>query len=162
MPRSSTTCRPKRLLARRGSVAGRRVPRALDALDVHSIDGLDALRRRALLAGTAARSRHRGGVRLPARPAPGRRLRHRARAERLPYLAMAGWLESVAGDRADEVAEGIGEHYASALESRPALASEDLPARATLSAAAAEGMSAPPRRPCGWPPTTQLRGCFAA
>jgi class 3 adenylate cyclase/tetratricopeptide (TPR) repeat protein len=129
-----------RQLARRGSVAGRRVPTgALDALDVHSIDGLDALRRRALLAGpmhdpvTGEAYAYRHALLRDAGYAS------LARAERARlHLAMAGWLESVAGDRADEVAEGIGEHYASALESRPALASEDLPARSTLSAAAAE------------------------
>jgi tetratricopeptide (TPR) repeat protein len=44
----------------------------------------------------------------------------------------------VAGDRADVVAEGVAEHYASALDSRPALASESLPARSTLAAAAAD------------------------
>jgi hypothetical protein len=128
-----------RLLARRGSVAGRRVPTAaLDALDVHSTDGLDALRRRALLTG-------------PLRdPVTGEAYAYRhallrdagyaslAKAERARlHVAMAGWLESVAGDRADIVAEGVAEHYASALDSRPALASDDLPPRSTLAAAAA-------------------------
>jgi class 3 adenylate cyclase/tetratricopeptide (TPR) repeat protein len=128
-----------RLLARRGSVAGRRVPTAaLDALDVHSTDGLDVLRRRSLLAG-------------PLRdPVTGEAYAYRhallrdagyaslARAERARlHVAMAGWLEAIAGDRADVVAEGVAEHYASALDSRPALASESLPARSTLAAAAA-------------------------
>ena len=128
-----------RLLARRGSVAGRRVPTAaLDALDVHSSEGLHALRRRALLAGplhdpvTGEAYAYRHALLRDAGYASLARV-ERARL----HLAMAGWLESVAGDRADEVAEGIGEHYAAALESRPALASADLPARATLSAAAA-------------------------
>ncbi len=128
-----------RLLARRGSVAGRRVPTgALDALDVHTTDGLDVLRRRALLAGPVRE------------PITGDAFAYRhallrdagyaslARAERARlHVAMARWLESVAGERADVVAEAIAEHYASALESRPALASDDLPSRANLASAAA-------------------------
>ncbi len=129
-----------RLLARRGSVAGRRVPTAaLGALDVPSMDGLDALRRRALLAGPLSD------------PVTGEAYAYRhallrdagyaslARGERARlHVAMAGWLASVAGDRADVVAEGVAEHYASALDSRPALATDDLPSRSTLAAAAAE------------------------
>ena len=128
-----------RLLARRGSVAGRRVPTAaLDALDVHTTDGLDALRRRALLAGPMSD------------PVTGEAYAYRhallrdagyaslARAERARlHLAMAVWLEAIAGDRGDIVAEGVAEHYAAALESRPALAAEDLPPRAALAIAAA-------------------------
>jgi class 3 adenylate cyclase len=129
-----------RLLARRGSVAGRRVPTAaLGALEVPSTDGLDALRRRALLAGPLSD------------PVTGEAYAYRhallrdagyaslARGERARlHVAMAGWLEAIAGDRADVVAEGVAEHYGSALESRPALAVEDLPSRSTLAAAAAQ------------------------
>ncbi|MDQ2673568.1 MAG: hypothetical protein M3Y40_02835, partial [Chloroflexota bacterium] len=61
-----------------------------------------------------------------------------ARAERARlHVAMARWLESVAGDRADVVAEAVAEHYAAALDSRPALASDDLPPRSALASSAA-------------------------
>ncbi|HEX7224814.1 MAG TPA: adenylate/guanylate cyclase domain-containing protein [Candidatus Limnocylindria bacterium] len=128
-----------RLLARRGSVAGRRVPtNALDALDVRSTDGLDILRRRDLLTGplrdtvTGEAYAYRHALLRDAGYAS------LARAERARlHVAMAGWLESIAGARADTVAEGVAEHYASALDSRPALASDDLPSRSTLASAAA-------------------------
>ncbi len=48
------------------------------------------------------------------------------------------WLASIAGDRAGIVAEAVAEHYASALDSLPALAARDLPERATLAASGAE------------------------
>ena len=50
---------------------------------------------------------------------------------------MAGWLASVAGERADAVAEGVAEHYAQALDSLPSIASEELPSRGSLGAEAA-------------------------
>ena len=127
-----------RLLARRGSVAGRRVPMAaLDALDARTTAGLDGLRRRALLSGPIQ----------DAVTGEGYAYRHAllrdagyaslARAERARlHVAMAGWLESVAAERADVVAEGVAEHYAAALESRPALATDDLPSRSSLAATA--------------------------
>ena len=125
-----------RLLARRGSVAGRRVPTgALDALEARSTDGLDGLRRRALLTGpmqdpvTGESYAYRHALLRDAGYAS------LARAERSRlHLAMAGWLAAVAGDRADAVAEGVAEHYAEALDSRPAIASDDLPSRASLAA----------------------------
>ncbi len=129
-----------RLLARRGSVAGRRIPTAaLGALEVGSTDGLAALRRRALLSGpmrdavTGEAHAYRHALLRDAGYAS------LARAERSRlHVAMAGWLTSVAGAGADVVAEAIAEHYASALHSRPTLASDDLPSRAILAAAAAE------------------------
>ena len=127
-----------RLLARRGSVAGRRVPTAaLDALEIRNTDGLDGLRRRALLAGpmqdavTGEAYAYRHALLRDAGYAS------LARAERARlHVAMAGWLESVAAERADVVAEGVAEHYAAALESRPALAADDLPPRSVLAATA--------------------------
>jgi tetratricopeptide (TPR) repeat protein len=53
------------------------------------------------------------------------------------HVAMAAWLEQVAGDRADVVAEAIAEHHAQALDSLSALAGGGLPDRATLSRSAA-------------------------
>jgi hypothetical protein len=127
-----------RLLARRGSVAGRRVPTAaLDALDVGTTAGLDGLRRRALLTGpmqdavTGEAYAYRHALLRDAGYAS------LARAERARlHVAMAGWLESVAAERADVVAEGVAEHYAAALDSRPALATDDLPSRSALAASA--------------------------
>lgn len=128
-----------RLVARRGSVAGRRVPvDALDALHARSDEGLLRLRRRALLAGPVhdpvigeayayrhALLRDAGYASL-------------ARAERAGlHVAMAGWLVAVAGERADVVAEAVAEHYALALESRPALATGGLPAPDELATQAA-------------------------
>ncbi len=128
-----------RRLARRGSVAGRRVPiAALDALEAGTDDGLQILLRRALLAGPVhdpisgeayayrhALLRDAGYASL-------------ARAERARlHVAMAAWLEGVAGERGDVVAEGVAEHFALALESLPALAPTGLPSRETLAERAA-------------------------
>ena len=129
-----------RLVARRGAVSGRRVPlSALGALELgEQRAGLDVLRRRALLGdalddpiiGESYAYRH-----ALLRDAGYASL---ARAERARlHLAMARWLEGVAGDRADAVAEAIAEHYALALESMPSLAAPELPERATLAADAA-------------------------
>jgi tetratricopeptide (TPR) repeat protein len=125
-----------RMVARRGSVAGRRVPTgALGALEADSTDGLDGLHRRALLAGplhdpvTGESYAFRHALLRDAGYAS------LARAERARlHVAMARWLAGVAGARADVVAEGVAEHYAEALASRPAIASDDLPSRALLAA----------------------------
>jgi class 3 adenylate cyclase len=129
-----------RLVARRGAVAGRRLPvAALPALDLgEQRDGLGALTRRAFLAGPMKD------------PIIGESYAYRhallrdaayaslARAERARlHLAMAAWLTATAGDRADAVAEAIAEHHANALDSLPALPSADLPERVSLAAQAA-------------------------
>ena len=129
-----------RQVARRGSVAGRRVPLGAFAslqLDDRR-DGLDALRRRAFMAGplddpvTGDAYAYRHALLRDAGYAS------LARAERARlHVAMARWLAETAGDRADVVAEGVAEHYAGALDSLPSLAGGDLPARATLMADAA-------------------------
>jgi tetratricopeptide (TPR) repeat protein len=123
-----------RTVARRGAVAGRRVPTgAFAALDIPDGAGLAALRRRALLTGP---------MRDPI-TGEGWAYRHAllrdagyaslARAERARlHLAMARWLASVAGSSADAVAEAVAEHLASALDSLPGLVTGELPARAAL------------------------------
>jgi len=129
-----------RLVARRGAVSGRRVP--LSAFRALELDdqghGLDVLRRRALLAeslddpitGPSYAYRH-----ALLRDAGYASL---ARAERARlHVAVARWLEGVAGERANAVAEAIGEHYSLALESLPALAGPELPNAAELAADAA-------------------------
>jgi hypothetical protein len=128
-----------RLVARRGSVAGRRIPvAALDALEAGTRDGLDGLLRRALLSGpvhdaiTGRAYAYRHALLRDAGYAS------LARVERSRlHLAMAHWLAATAGDRADSVAEGVAEHYALALDSLPALAPPELPAREQLAADAA-------------------------
>jgi class 3 adenylate cyclase len=131
-----------RLVARRGSVAGRRVPLAAFApleLEGHGgREGLDALRRRAFMVGplddpiTGDAYGYRHALLRDAGYAS------LARAERARlHVALARWLESVAGERADVVAEAIAEHLGSALESLPALFTEDLPDRGQLAADAA-------------------------
>ena len=129
-----------RLVARRGAVAGRRLPTAaLPALDLPDAeDGLNALRRRAFLTGpvedpvTGEGYAYRHALLRDAGYAS------LARAERARlHVAMAVWLTATAGERADVVAEAIAEHHASALESMPALASGDLPDREQLAATAA-------------------------
>ncbi|MGH2418314.1 MAG: hypothetical protein ACRDFY_08280, partial [Candidatus Limnocylindria bacterium] len=86
-------------------------------------EGLDALRRRAFLAGpvddpvTGDAYAYRHALLRDAGYAS------LARAERARlHVAMARWLESVAADRADVVAEAIAEHLGTALDSLPALA----------------------------------------
>lgn len=114
-----------RQVARRGSVAGRRLPeRALEALDLrHGAEGLETLRRRALL----------GGPYIDPLSGPSYVYRHAllrdaayaslARAERARlHVRLARWLEELAGARVTEVAEPIANHYASAIDSAPALA----------------------------------------
>jgi hypothetical protein len=129
-----------RLVARRGSVAGRRVPvDAFDSLDLgqHRL-GLDALRRRAFLAGpvedpiTGDTYAYRHALLRDAGYAS------LARAERARlHVAMARWLEQTAGDSADVVAEAVAEHHASALDSLSALGGSDVPDRTTLMRSAA-------------------------
>ncbi len=129
-----------RQVARRGAVAGRRVPlAALPVLELDgSDDGLDALRRRDFLAGpvhdevTGEAYAYRHALLRDAGYAS------LARVERgRLHVAMAAWLEAVAGERADVVAEAIAEHHALALSSLSALAGGGLPDRATLSRSAA-------------------------
>ncbi|HET7686492.1 MAG TPA: adenylate/guanylate cyclase domain-containing protein, partial [Candidatus Limnocylindria bacterium] len=129
-----------RLVARRGAVAGRRLPvAALPALDLaDGRAGLEALRRRAFfgarfddpLTGEAYAYRH-----ALLRDAGYASL---ARAERARlHVAMGRWLAEAAGAAADLVAEGVGEHYALALDALPTLAAPGLPDRATLTREAA-------------------------
>ncbi len=116
-----------RQVARRASVAGRRFPvGALDPLGVpDSGEAVETLVRRALL----------GSVPPDPLLGPAYAYRHAllrdasyaslARAERSRLHArLARWLGEAAGARHDEVAELIATHYASALESAPALAKE--------------------------------------
>lgn len=129
-----------RLVARRASVAGRRFPTAaLTPLELDGRgEGLETLRRRSFVAGPQpdplagdvyayrhALLRDAGYASL-------------ARAERARlHAALARWLEGVAGDRSETVAQPIAEHYAAAAEAVPALAAGDLD-RPSLSAAAAK------------------------
>lgn len=129
-----------RLVARRGAVSGRRVP--LSAFPALELDdqrhGLDVLRRRALLTEsfddpiTGASYAYRHALLRDAGYAS------LARVERTRlHVSVARWLEDVAGERVNAVAEAIGEHYSLALESLPALAGPDLPTAATLASDAA-------------------------
>lgn len=129
-----------RLVARRGAVSGRQVPlSAFGALELGDQSaGLDVLRRRALLADplddpiTGESYAYRHALLRDAGYAS------LARAERARlHVAMARWLEGIAGDRADAVAEAIAEHYALALECLPALPGPELPSLAALAAHAA-------------------------
>ncbi len=129
-----------RMVARRGAVAGRRIPRgAFDPLDLAGLDGgLEALRRRAFVEGplddpiTGDEYAYRHALLRDAGYAS------LARAERARlHVAMAEWLAATAGDRADVVAEGVAEHHAAALDALPALSAAGLPDRATLAADAA-------------------------
>jgi class 3 adenylate cyclase len=114
----------ERLTVRHGSVAGRRVP--ADALPVLGVDApgrsLASLRGRGLLSG-------------PEHDALGNTFTYRhallrdaayaslARGDRARlHLRLARWLEDVAGPDAGDVSGAIGDHYATALESAPALA----------------------------------------
>ena len=128
-----------RAVARRGSVAGRRIPvDALESLGIEGRDGLDRLARRAFVRGpltdpvTGDAFAYRHALLRDAGYAS------LARAERARlHVAMAGWLEGVAGDRVGVVAEAVAEHYASALESLPALAVAEMPDRLALTQTAA-------------------------
>ncbi len=131
-----------RSAARRAAVAGRRFPvAALAALDVPSVEAsLATLERRALI----------GGLDVDPITGPGYAYRHAllrdagyaslSRAERARlHVRLARWLERTAGERRLELAEQIGDHFAAALESTPALATEvseglDRPTAAALAA----------------------------
>ena len=118
-----------RQVARRGAVVGRRIPvAALGTLDIMGREGLDALHRRAFVSGpiddaiTGEGYAYRHALLRDAGYAS------LARAERTRlHVAMAGWLASVAGGRADVVAEAVAEHYAAALASLPRLGAAGLP-----------------------------------
>ena len=118
----------------RGGGRTARAARRLSSLELDGRGGgLDALRRRAFVAGpfddpiTGEGYAYRHALLRDAGYAS------LARAERARlHVAMARWLAETAGDRADIVAEAVAEHHASALESLPALAGGDLPDRATL------------------------------
>src|SRR4051812_10138604 len=114
-----------RAVIRRGAVAGRRFPvAALEPLGVPApADALETLRRRAILngplpgdlAGEAYAFRH-----ALLRDAGYASL---GRAERADlHVALARWLEAIAGDRVAEASAEIGRHYAEAHAAAPALA----------------------------------------
>jgi len=118
-----------RRVARRGAVAGRRVPVAAFApLELAGREGLEALRRRAFLEGpvedaiTGEEWAYRHALLRDAGYAS------LARTERARlHFAMARWLAATAGDRADDVAQAVAEHHAMALEALPALRMVDAP-----------------------------------
>ena len=116
-----------RQAARRGSVAGRRFPvAALESLGVpDGRAGVETLQRRDLVSGPQRDAI--GGDTFAYRHALLRDAGYAslARAERaLLHVRLAGWLERAAGGRAAEVAGIVGGHYADALDSLPALATE--------------------------------------
>jgi class 3 adenylate cyclase/tetratricopeptide (TPR) repeat protein len=128
-----------RLVARRGAVAGRRLPvGAMASLELgEQRDGLEALRRRAFVTGPVEDPITGDGYAYRHALLRDAGYASLARAERARlHVAMAGWLTAVAGERADVVAEAIAEHYANAVDSLPALA-PDLPERDTLATQAA-------------------------
>jgi hypothetical protein len=114
-------------VARRASVAGRRFPE--DALGVLGADapatGVAGLLARALVSGPIPDTL----------TGPGYAYRHAllrdagysslARADRARlHVRLAVWLESIAGDGREEIADQIGGHYEAALAAAPALALE--------------------------------------
>ena len=118
---------PARLAARRGSVCGRRVP--IDVLPTLGIDeasdAVATLGRRGIVGGPYP-SPIVGGE-LSFRHALLRDAGYASlgRAERADlHVRSARWLEMVAGDRADELAAAIGDHYAQAVQAAPALATQ--------------------------------------
>jgi class 3 adenylate cyclase/tetratricopeptide (TPR) repeat protein len=124
-----------RLVARRGAVAGRRVPlgafASLELADSHA--GLDILSRRAFLSGPIADPITGDGYAYRHALLRDAGYASLARAERARlHVAMARWLTQTAGERADIVAEAVAEHHASALDSLSTLTGRDLPDRATL------------------------------
>ncbi len=155
-----------RQVARRGAVAGRRVP--LAAFASLELDG----RGTASMPCAAARSwPARSMTRSPARATPTAThcLRDAgyaslARAERARlHVAMARWLAETAGDRADVVAEAVAEHHASALDSLP-VTRRRRPSRPRDADGARppRGTSARPRRHCDSPPSRPRSGSSAA
>jgi class 3 adenylate cyclase len=134
---------PIRDVARRASVAGRRFPAdALAALGVEAPDiGVEGLLARALVSGPIA-----DAVTGPAFAYRHALLRDagysslgRADRARL-HVRLARWLESIAADGRDAIADRIGGHYEAALATAPALAMElddGLPRSAAAATAAA-------------------------
>ena len=129
-----------RLVARRGAVAGRRIPLgALQALHLaEHRSGVDALHWRAFLVGpledqlTGPSFAYRHALLRDA----GYASLTRAERARL-HVGMADWLTEVTAGQVDLVAEAVAEHYALALDSLPALGVPDLPTRASLTGQAA-------------------------
>ena len=115
---------PARSVVRRASVAGRQFPlNVLGALGAANDEGMLALERRGIVAGPI--SDELLGESFVIRHALLRDVGYASlsRAERARlHVRMARWLEGVAADRPDEVAEVIGRHYAAALASAPTLA----------------------------------------
>ena len=115
-----------RAVIRRASVAGRLFPReALAALNADDAEGVDALKRRGIIAGPVLDDVL--GECFVIRHALLRDVGYASlsRAERARlHLRMAGWLEAARTDRSDEIAEVVGRHYVAALESAPALAAD--------------------------------------
>ena len=118
---------PVRDVARRASVAGRRFPaEALEALGVVAPDaGVEGLLARALVSGPIA----------DVVTGPGFAYRHAllrdagysslGRADRAQlHVRLARWLDSIAGEGRDAIADRIGGHYEAALATAPALATE--------------------------------------
>ena len=126
-----------RLVARRASVAGRQfADAALGPLDLADRrDGLDVLRRRDFLAGPS--DDHMYAYRHALLRDAGYASLARQERARL-HVALARWLAETSGGRAGAVAESIGMHYASALESLPALSDDPALDRDALAAAAAD------------------------
>ena len=121
-----------RQVARRGAVAGRRVPLAAFA-------SLELADRERASTSSAVAAFVAGPFDDPI-TGEGYAYRHAllrdagyaslARAERARlHVAMARWLAETAGDRADVVAEAVAEHYAAALASLSAPGHSDLPDR---------------------------------
>jgi len=114
-----------REVVRRASVAGRRFPlAALEPLEVvGGSEGVEVLARRGLVSGPEADTF--AGTTNAFRHALLRDAGYGslARAQRAQlHVRLARWVETVAGDRTAPVAEVVAGHYASALESMPALA----------------------------------------
>jgi class 3 adenylate cyclase len=126
-----------RLVARRASVAGRQfADAALAPLDLADRrDGLAVLRRRDFLAGPTDDDMYAYRHAL-LRDAGYASLARQERA-RL-HVALARWLTETSGERSGAVAEAIGMHYASAVESLPALSDDPALDRQELGAAAAD------------------------
>ncbi|MFI5253955.1 MAG: ATP-binding protein [Candidatus Limnocylindrales bacterium] len=117
----------ERLLVRRASVAGRRFPTAaLEPLAVpDAVRAVAGLHDRAILKGPLQDDA--AGESWSYRHALLRDVGYASlgRAERARlHVRLARWLESVAGEGVDRLAEQIGGHYESALAAAPALARE--------------------------------------
>ncbi len=134
--------RSARAVVRHGSVSGRDFPAAaLPALDVADAEpSIRSLLTGAVISGPTADPL--SGAHFAFRHALLRDAGYAslARSERARlHVALARWLEGTAGDRANEVADVIGGHYATALASTPSMAafvSDGLDRAATSSLAA--------------------------